>query len=84
MLTVGSFEAKTHLSQLLEQVELGEEILITRHGHPIAKLVPIEPVKYDHKIKAMVNELKLMRAGQDKGVKTGVSIKKLIQAGRKY
>ena len=41
MRTVGAFEAKTHLSQLLERAEKGEEIVITRHGKPVAKLVPI-------------------------------------------
>lgn len=40
MITVGAFEAKTHLSSLLERVERGEEVLITRHGKPIARLVP--------------------------------------------
>jgi len=39
--TVGAFEAKTHLSALLERVERGEEILITRHGRPVARLAPV-------------------------------------------
>ena len=38
MHTVGIFEAKTHLSNLLEQVENGEQIVITRHGRAIAKI----------------------------------------------
>lgn len=37
---VGAFEAKTHLSALLERVAQGEEIVITRHGRPIARLLP--------------------------------------------
>jgi prevent-host-death family protein len=37
---VGAFEAKNKLSALLDRVEQGEEIVITRHGRPIAKLVP--------------------------------------------
>ena len=37
---IGAFEAKNKLSALLERVERGEEILITRRGKPIAKLVP--------------------------------------------
>ena len=36
---VGIFEAKTHLSNLLEEVEKGGEVVITRHGKPVAKLV---------------------------------------------
>ena len=38
--TVGVHEAKTHLSRLLERVEAGEEIEITRRGHVVARLVP--------------------------------------------
>lgn len=41
METVGAFEAKTHLSTLLERVEQGERFTITRHGKPVAHLVPI-------------------------------------------
>ena len=40
MITVGAFEAKTHLSSLLERVSRGEEVLITRHGKAVARLVP--------------------------------------------
>ncbi|MBS0529816.1 MAG: type II toxin-antitoxin system Phd/YefM family antitoxin [Proteobacteria bacterium] len=36
---VGIFEAKTHLSSLLDEVEKGGEVTITRHGKPVAKLV---------------------------------------------
>ena len=43
MQTKGAFEAKTHFSSLLEQVEKGEEFLITRHGHPVAKLTSVKP-----------------------------------------
>ena len=38
--SVGSYEAKTHLPQLLDRVEHGESIVITRHGKPVARLVP--------------------------------------------
>ena len=41
MVEVGAFEAKTHLSSLLERVSRGEEVLIRRRGKPIAKLVPV-------------------------------------------
>lgn len=39
--TVGAFEAKTHLSALLQRVEAGEQITITKHGRPVARLVPV-------------------------------------------
>lgn len=41
--TVGAYEAKTHFSQLLERVAVGEEITITRHGTPVARLIPALP-----------------------------------------
>jgi prevent-host-death family protein len=37
---IGAFEAKNKLGMLLDRVEYGEEITITRHGKPIARLVP--------------------------------------------
>jgi prevent-host-death family protein len=46
---IPSNEAKTHLSQLLDRVERGEELTITRHGRPIARLVPAGP---DHDVAA--------------------------------
>jgi prevent-host-death family protein len=39
MITIGAFEAKTHLSSLLDRVAGGEEVVITRHGKPVARLV---------------------------------------------
>ena len=39
---VGMFEAKTNLSSLVEEVEKGGEVMITRHGKPVAKLVRAE------------------------------------------
>lgn len=41
METVGLFEAKTHLSELIARAERGEEVVITRHNKPVAKLVPV-------------------------------------------
>lgn len=40
MKEIGAFEAKNTLGALLERVERGEEIVITRHGRPVARLVP--------------------------------------------
>jgi prevent-host-death family protein len=42
---VGAFEAKTHLSRLLDEVEKGEAIYITRHGKRVARLLPVEAKK---------------------------------------
>lgn len=40
MITVGAFEAKTKFSELLDRVEGGEEIIVTRHGKAVARIVP--------------------------------------------
>lgn len=40
MTTIGAFEAKNTLGSLLDRVERGEEVVITRHGKPVARLVP--------------------------------------------
>ena len=41
METVGAYEAKTHLPRLLERVRQGESVTITKHGRPVARLVPV-------------------------------------------
>ena len=47
MESVGLFEAKTHLSELIARAERGEEVIITRHNKPVAKLVPVHAVLPD-------------------------------------
>ena len=44
MREIGAFEAKNKLGQLLDLVERGEEIIITRHGNEVARLVPQKAV----------------------------------------
>lgn len=44
MITVGAFEAKTKFSELLDRVERGEEIVVTRHGKTVARIVPDGPL----------------------------------------
>ena len=47
MESIGLFEAKTHLSELVARAERGEEVVITRHNKPVAKLVPVQYVASD-------------------------------------
>lgn len=82
MATVGAFEAKTKLSELLDMVERGEEITITRHGEPVAKLVPVRGDAERARVKALIEEIKETRKGLTLG--GGVSIKELIEEGRRY
>jgi prevent-host-death family protein len=79
MRSVGTFEAKTHLSALLEQVERGEEIVITRHGKAVARLVPVGAVSQD-RLERTVARLKSFRRGRRLG---DLSAKALIEEGRR-
>lgn len=42
---IGSYEAKTHLPRLLDEVEAGASYTITKHGRPVARLVPVSKVR---------------------------------------
>lgn len=53
MQTISAIEAKTHFSVLLEQVEKGEQVIITKHGHPVAKLIPAIGVDRERVRKSM-------------------------------
>src|ERR1700719_445566 len=64
--TVGTFEAKTHLTRLLDRVASGEQITITRHGTPIARLVPVKPTS-SRQIRETIAKLKQLSAGQTLG-----------------
>jgi prevent-host-death family protein len=79
METVGTFEAKTHLSALLERVERGEEITITKHGKAVARLVPVGTVSRD-RLDDAVERLKSFRKGRRLGE---LSAKALIEEGRR-
>ena len=79
MKTVGTFDAKTHLSTLLEQVERGEEITITRHGKAVARLVPVGAVSRA-RLDDTVARLKAFRKGRRLG---DLSAKALIEEGRR-
>jgi prevent-host-death family protein len=84
MSTVGSFEAKTKLAELLDRVEAGETVTITRRGKAVARLVPIRPVDEQERIQALIEEIRRTRVGKDRGAKPGSTIPELIKAGRRY
>ena len=45
VMTVSVREAKTHLSRLLQRIAAGEDVIITRSGQPVARLVPIDETR---------------------------------------
>ncbi len=81
MREIGAYEAKTHLPKLLEQVEKkGQRFVITRHGQPVAELVPIAQ-RSPETIRQAIDNLKAFQA---KHRLRGLSVKKMIEAGRRY
>lgn len=84
MITVGSFEAKTKLSELLDKVEAGESVTITRHGKPVAQLVAAKSGDDRAQQRALVEEIKRTRVGRGKPAGPGTTIAELIKAGRRY
>lgn len=79
MREVGSFEAKNKLSALLDQVEHGAEITITRHGKAVAKLVPAEAGFDRERAKRAAAGLREASKGVMLG---GIKIKDLVNEGR--
>lgn len=77
---VGAFEAKNRLSELLDRVEHGDEVTITRRGKPVAKLVPLLGAGNRTRAEAAVRRIRerrsLMRLD-------GLDIKSLIEDGRR-
>lgn len=80
MRTVGAYEAKTHLPRLLDEVEKGERITITKHGRPVAVLVP-PGVRDARDVDVIVARLRELRRGNRLN---GLSIRELIDEGRHY
>ena len=74
MAEIGAYEAKTHLSRLLDDVEAGATITITRNGRAVARLTPINDAK------SAVERILSLRAAVPKGK---ASMRKLIAEGRR-
>jgi prevent-host-death family protein len=81
MASVGAFEAKTHLADLLDRVARGEKITITRHGIPVALLVPVEEIEAKLSHREIVEGMRALR----KRVKPGkMSVREMVKEGRRF
>jgi prevent-host-death family protein len=78
--TVGAYDAKTHFSELLDRVESGEQITITKHGTPVAKLVPVKRRHTPAERRAAILRIKQLSNGLSLG---GLKIRDLIEEGRR-
>jgi len=78
MATVGVYEAKTRLPRLLDQVGRGERVTITRHGKPVAVLVPF--AARARPVAEVIASLRAFRKGRRLG---RTSLRSLIGQGRR-
>jgi prevent-host-death family protein len=79
-MTVGIFEAKQKLSQLVERASSGEEIIITRRGKGQARLVPM-PAERERTLKEIFDSI---RSRPRIRLPKGTTIKSLIEQGRRF
>ncbi|PWV97533.1 prevent-host-death family protein [Hoeflea marina] len=78
---VGILQARNNLSALIERVERGEEVTITRHGKPVAKLVSADnDDERKARVRAAIGWIRSNRAGNSL---RGASIKEMIEEGRR-
>ncbi len=77
---IGAYEAKTHLPKLLEQVRKGERFVITKHGVPVAELIPVQK-RSKQEVRAAIQGLKKFQTSHSLG---GISVRELMEEGRKY
>jgi prevent-host-death family protein len=76
---LGAYEAKTHLSSLLDRVAQGEEFTITKHGVAVARLVPVGG-RSKADVRAAIQAIRELRKGNRLG---GLKIRDLIEEGRR-
>jgi len=77
--SIGTFEAKTHLSELLERVAAGESFVITRRGKPLARLIPAQPVEAPLSIEQTIEAARALRGAVRA---SDVEIRNWIDEGR--
>jgi prevent-host-death family protein len=77
---IGSFEAKTHLSGLIDEVQSGAEYIITKRGKPVARLIPYRIADESSTLSEIIDSFDEIR----KSVHGSTDIKSYINEGRKY
>jgi len=80
MKSVGAFDAKTHLNELLQRASKGETIRITRRGVPVAKLIPPDDGEKED-ARNLIEAIRQLRKGATLGK---ITIRELIDEGRRY
>lgn len=79
MSEIGEFEARNHLPRLLQRVEAGERFIITRHGRPVAELIPFR--QHDSaKVQGAIDALKAFQETHSLG---GLSVRQIVKDARR-
>lgn len=78
--SIGSFQAKTHLSSLIDNVLKGDDYIITKRGKPVARLIPYQSTENDQSIREILIQFETVR----KSIKGKINIKEYINEGRNY
>lgn len=83
MRTVAVFEAKNRFSELLNAVEHGEEITITRHGNPVARIVAVNTgSQCDAAQRSRVTDAMQRLRSLGQGAQLGTTLAQAIESGR--
>jgi len=83
MTTMGFYEARTHLSKLLDHVAKGKEVLITRRGKPAALISP-PPRDGRHDLRNVVQEMLALRDREGPTLGGQLTLRQLINEGRRF
>ena len=83
MTEVGILEAKTHLSRLIEQVENGEEVVITKHGRPVARLQAMASTRRAVDAAALQADIAKLRAFRKGRSLKDATLRELVEDGRR-
>jgi len=77
MRKIGSFEAKTHFSALVEAAEHGETVVITRKGRPVAQMGPVAA-------RSQENAREILDRILARQIRIGIAVRELVEEGRPW
>ncbi|GHV81327.1 antitoxin [Spirochaetia bacterium] len=77
---IGTFEAKTHFSHIIEEVENGADFIITKRGKPVAKIIPFKQEKEMTRMEAIEQLIEMRK--RYRGEPGSFNIREAIEEGR--
>jgi prevent-host-death family protein len=83
MTTIGVYDAKTHLPKLLDRVSRGERFTITKHGRPIAELVPVG-AEGAPDVNQIIQQMQEWQEREGPVLGPGLTIRQLREEGRRF